>query len=36
MDPNLEIDCKPHVKAMVNGVVELNFRCLAYEKDVKF
>jgi hypothetical protein len=33
MDPNLEIDCDPHVKAMVTGVAQLAFRCLSYEKD---
>lgn len=33
VDPNLEIECNPHVKAMVTGVAELAFRCLAYEKD---
>lgn len=33
VDPNLEIDSNPHVKAMVTGVAELAFRCLAYEKD---
>lgn len=33
VDPNLEIDSNPYVKAMVIGVAELAFRCLAYEKD---
>jgi len=33
VDPNLEIECNPRVKAMVTGVAELAFRCLAYEKD---
>lgn len=33
VDPNLKIDSNPRVKAMVTGVAELAFRCLAYEKD---